>query len=201
MLIGFDLGRSSISLSPISFLIPSQSCVKWRSHSLSVNCPRLCKVLSCAALALPDATCTSLSAVVETSDNATVIPATVEYLKPKSFKSSKIGAKSSIGKRLNISPITIPRFFFLKSSLIGIAAMYSFTFVPMSTKNLSGVATKFSALVVIKYGKSVGKTSLKIIFPIVVINNWVFCFSLKPVLTIELALTATLVCKCTSFAS
>src|SRR5690606_15575962 len=127
-----------------------------------------------------------------------VIPDFVEYLNPKSFMRSSIFDVSVILYRLNTAAIILPKYPFLNGGISSFEAIASFTFSVGEIKYFSGVASsRFSLVGSLIYGNDFGKISLKINLPIVVINNFLFCSSVKVGLLRDPACTATRVCKCT----
>ena len=131
-----------------------------------------------------------------TSLAATVIPASVEYLNPKSFSLSSILDVSVVRATFKTWEIKSAKNPFLKAETTGIPLMVSLIFTPLSIKNLSSIVpVKLSgvgSLMKLNFcgAYSVGKISLKINFPYVVTKYFSRCSSVIRKLTKLLAGTA-----------
>src|SRR5690606_15645034 len=118
------------------------------------------------------------------SANEIVIPATVEYLNPKSFNLSNILEVSEMWNNLKTLAITSDKNFFLNGSGEGIEANASFGFTPFEMKYISGVfSSKLNELGSLTYGNVSGKISLKINLPNVVTKYLSFCSGVNVCLT------------------
>src|SRR5690606_1255901 len=105
------------------------------------------------------------------SDADTVIPATVEYLNPKSFSLSNILDVSLIWNCLNTSAMMDDRYFLPNAFGAGIASITVLTLTPFLTKYLSGVwLSRLSSVGSFKNGNELGKMLLKMTLPSVVIK-------------------------------
>ena len=146
MLIGDFLGKDAITSSPIAFLVSSQSLENSFSHSGGVSRPLLSRFCRTSDFSLAAFTYFSLLGATLISDSDTVIPATVEYSKPKSLMLSRISLEPFVWYLLNTSAITLERSFFLNSGAIFLSLITCLISEPTSVKYESGTAFKVSGV-------------------------------------------------------
>ena len=204
MKIGLSVNFLDISpSSPWTLLVTfSQTSHTDAFLSSSVISPRLYCLLIAETFSFPSAIIASLFLLVTTSWIEKVIPATVEYLNPKSLSLSNITDVSVVLYNLKIWAIIFCNVFLSNGLVISISLIAFLISVPGAKKNLSGVTPLiFSFDGSLMNGNVSGNISLKIILPAVVTKYLSFTSSTKNLYLNDETGRAILVCNVISLLS
>ena len=197
----------SFSLIALSSFLTSSVALVQTSITLWYLSPSVIKplwycLLILSTLALAASIISPFFSLLTTSAIDTVIPAIVEYLKPKFFNLSSIIDVSVVLYLLNTWAINWPKVFWTNGVTSSILAISSGMLEPIGKKYLSGVIPSILALVPSStYGNVSGNISLNLILPTVVTKYLSLCSSVNNLYLNELTGIAILVCRVISFLS